>query len=126
MPAPSCPTQFDLFEVRPEPSRQRGGLPRHVPTAEQMLLANELKALGKNRETIRLALGVSLGTLAKRYFPSTVGKRSKGRPRHVPDADKRKFVRRAILGGMPAARVAKLIGISPPTLWLYYRAELQP
>ena len=46
MPAPASPPQFDLFEAQPDPSRQRVGRKPHIPTLEQMLLANELKASG--------------------------------------------------------------------------------
>ena len=42
----ASPPQFDLFEARPEPSRQRVGRKPHIPAPEKMLLANELKASG--------------------------------------------------------------------------------
>ena len=125
MGGPDSPPQFDLFETRPEPSRHRVGRKPHVPTPEQMLLANELKAAGATWPTIARALGVCVNTVARHYFPSTVASPPKGRRRHAPTPATRKIVRRAILGGMPVARVAKLIGISVPTLRLHYGDELQ-
>ena len=122
----ASPPQFDLFEARPEPFRQRGGIPRHIPTPESILLANELKAAGETQEAIAGALGIGISTLATHYFPSHVASPPIGRRRHAPTLATRKIVRRAILGGMTQARVAKLIGISVPTLRLYYRDELQP
>lgn len=126
MPAPSGPLQFDLFETRPERPRRRAGQRPHIPTPEQMLLANELKARGESWAVIGHALGVSRCTLARHYFPSTVTNPPKGRRRHAPTPAMRKIVRRAILGGMPVAKVAKLVRISVPTLRLHYRGELQP
>lgn len=126
MPVPASPPQFDLFEAQPEPTRQRVGRKPHVPTAEQMLLANELKAAGETWPTIARALGVCVNTVARHYFPSTVASPPAGRRRHAPTPATRKIVRRAILGGMPVARVAKLIGVSVPTLRLHYGNELQP
>ena len=126
MPSPASPPQFDLFEARPEPSRQRGGIPRHVPTPESMLLANELKAAGETQEAIARALGIGTSTLATHYFPSHGASPPMGRRRHTPTLATRKIVRRAILNGMTQAGVAKLIGISVPTLRLYYWDELQP
>jgi len=125
MPAPASSAQFDLFEARPESSRQRVGRKPQVLTPEQMLIANELKAAGATWPTIARALGVSVNTVARHYFPSTVASPPKGRRRHAPTLTTRKIVRRAILGGMPVARVAKLIGISVPTLRLHYGDELQ-
>lgn len=126
MAAPNSPPQFDLFESGPEPSRQRVGRKPHVPTPQQMLIANELKAAGATWPTIARALGVCVNTVARHYFPSTVASPPKGRRRHSPTPARRKIVRRAILGGMTSAEVAKLIGISVPTLRLHYRDELQP
>ena len=126
MPAPASPPQFDLFEAQPEPSCLRAGRKPHVPTPEQMLLANELKASGATWPIIARALGVCVNTVARRYFPSNQARPPKGRRRHSPTAARRKIVRRAILGGMRPAEVAKLIGISVPTLRLHYRDELQP
>lgn len=125
MRAPSLPPQFDLFEAQPEPSRQRAGRRPHVPTPGQLLLANELKASGATWPTIARALGVCVNTVAKHYFPSTVASPPKGRRRHAPTPATRKIVRRAILGGMPVSRVAKLIGVSVPTLRLHYGNELR-
>lgn len=125
MPAPSRPPQFDLFDARPEPSRHRVLRKPHVPTPEQMLIANELKAAGATWPTIARALGVCVNSVARHYFPSTVASPPKGRRRHAPTPATRKIVRRAILGGMPVARVAKLIGVSVPTLLLHYCNELQ-
>lgn len=125
MAAPDSPPQFDLFAAKPEPIRQRVGRKPHVPTPEQMLLANELKAAGATWPTIARALGVCVNTVARHYFPSTVASPPKGRRRHAPTPATRKIVRRAILGGMPVARVAKLIGVSVPTLRLHYGDELQ-
>lgn len=124
MPSPKSPPQFDLFEARPERPSQRGR--PHSPTPEQRLLANELKAAGATWPTIARALGVCVNTVARHYFPSTVASPPKGRRRHAPTPATRKIVRRAILGGMPVARVAKLIGVSVPTLRLHYGNELQP
>lgn len=126
MPAPASPPQFDLFEARPERSRLRVGRLPHVPTPDQMLRANELKAAGATLPTIAAALGVCVNTVARHYFFSTVASPPKGRRRHAPTLATRKIVRRAILGGMPVARVARLIGISAPTLQLHYRDELEP
>ena len=126
MPAPVSPPQFDLFEAQPEPCRQRTGRKPHIPTPEQMLLANGLKASGATWPTIARALSVCVNTVARHYFPSTVARPPKGRRRHAPTPATRKIVRRAILGGMPVARVAKLIGVSVPTLRLHYGDELQP
>ena len=126
MPNPASPTQFDLFEARQEPSRQRAGTKPHIPTPEQMLLANELKAAGATWPTIARTLGVCVNTIARHYFPSNLARPPKGRRRHSPTPARRKIVRRAILGGMTPAEVAKLIGISVPTLRLHYRDELQP
>ena len=117
--------QFDLFEARPEPSRQRVGRKPHIPTPEQMLLANELKASGATWPTIARILGVCVNTLARHYFPSNLASPPKGRRRHSPTPARRKIVRRAILGGMTPAEVAKLIGISVPTLRLHYQDEVQ-
>ena len=116
--------QFDLFEAWLKTPRQRVGAPRHVLTAESILLANELKASGAKWEVMALALGVSRNTLARRYFPSNLPRPPRGRRRHAPTTGTRKIVRRAVLGGMTLAKVAKLIGISVPTLNLHYRAEL--
>jgi DNA invertase Pin-like site-specific DNA recombinase len=126
MPAASSPPQFDLFEAQPETSRQRVGRKPHVPSLDQMLLAKELKAAGATWPEIGRALGVSRCTLARHYFPSAVTNPPKGRRRHAPTPATRKIVQRAILGGMPVARVAKLIGVSVPTLRLHYGDELQP
>lgn len=60
MPAPRHPPQFDLFEARPEPARQRVGRKPHVPTPEQMLIANELKAAGATWPTIARASWASV------------------------------------------------------------------
>lgn len=117
--------QFDFFEARPEPSRQRGGIPRHVPTPESMLLVKELKAAGATQETIARALGIGTSTLGTHYFPRSSANQPMGRRRHAPTLATRKIVRRAILSGMTQAKVAKLIGITVPTLRLYYRDELQ-
>lgn len=117
--------QFDLFEARPERSRQRVGRKPYVPAPEQMLLAKELKAAGATWPEIGRALGLSRCTLAKHYFPSAVTNPPKGRRRHAPNPATRKIVRRAILEEMPVARVAKLIGISVPTLRLHYDNEMQ-
>lgn len=125
MPAPASPPQFDLFEAEPKPARQRVGRKPHVPAPEQLLLANELKAAGATWPTIARALGVCVNTVARHYFPSTVTSPPKGRRRHVPTPATRKIVRRAILGRMPVSRVAKLIGVSVPTLRLHYGNELQ-
>lgn len=122
----SPPPQLHLFEAQPAPSPRRGGIPRHMPTPESRLLANELKAVGATQETIARALGIGTSTLATHYLASHVGQSPKGRRRHAANAATRKIVRRAILGGMTQAKVAKLIGISVPTLRLYYRDELQP
>ena len=126
MPARASPPQFDLFEAQPDPSRQRVGRKPHIPTLEQMLLANELKASGATWPTIARTLGVCVNTLARHYFPSNLARPPKGRRRHTPTPARRKIVRRAILGGIAPAEVAKLIGISVPTLRLHYRDELQP
>lgn len=91
-----------------------------------MLIANELKADGATWPTIAGALGVCVNTVARHYFPSVVASPPKGRRRYAPTPATRKIVRRAILGGMPVARVAKLIGVSVPTLRLHYGNELQP
>lgn len=123
MAAPDSPPQFDLFEARPERPSQRGR--RHIPTLEQRLLANELKAAGATWPIIARALGVHVNTVARHYFASAVASPPKGRRPNAPTPATRKIVRRAILAGMPVARVAKLIGVSAPTLRLYYRDELQ-
>lgn len=125
MPAPALPPQPDLFEARPVPSRQRVGRKPHIPTPEQRLLANELKASGATWPTIARALGVCVNTVARHYFPSAMASPPKGRRRHAPTPATRKIVRRAILGGMPVAQVAKLIGVSVPTLRLHYGDELR-
>lgn len=122
--APST-SQLDLFGAGPEPARQHLGRPPHVPTPEQLLIANELKASGKGWAFIARALGVSKNTVARYYFPSKLAKPPKGRRRHSPTLATRKFVRRAIRGGMTRVAVAKLIGISVPTLKLHYPDELQ-
>lgn len=126
MPAPGTLPQCDLFDARPEPSRRRFGRKPHIPTPEQLLIANELKASGATWPTIARALGVCVNTVARHYFPSTVASPPKGRRRHAPTPATRKVVRRAIIGGMTLAEVAKLIGISVPTLRLYYQIEIQP
>jgi hypothetical protein len=126
MTNPAEPPQLNLFEAVAEPSRQRGGIPRHVPTPESRLLVNELKAAGKTQEAIARALGIGTSTLATHYYPSRVACPPMGRRRHAPTAETRAIVRRAIRNGMGRAAVARLIGISLPTLRLYYRVELQP
>jgi transcriptional regulator with XRE-family HTH domain len=90
-----------------------------------MLLANELKAAGETQEAIARALGIGTNTLATHYFPSGLASPPMGRRRHAPTLATRTIVRRAILGGMTQAKVAKLIGVSAPTLRLHYRDELQ-
>ena len=89
-----------------------------------MLLANELKAAGATWPIIAHALGVCVNTAAKYYFPSNVACPPVGRRRHVSTPATRKIVRRAINSGMTQTKVAKLIGISVPTLRLYYQSEL--
>ena len=116
--------QFDLFKARSEPPRQRGGIPRHVLTPESILRVNALKAAGNTQESIARALGIGVSTLAIYYFPGHAAKPPMGRRRHAPTLQTRKIVRRAILAGMKQAKVAKLLGISVPTLRLYYRDEL--
>lgn len=125
MPAPAIPPQFDLFDAQPVPSRQRVGKKPHAPTPEQLLLAKELKASGARWPMIALALGVCVNTVARHYFPSDRAKPPRGRRRHSATPARRRIVRRAILGGMSPAEVAKLIGISMPTLRLHYGLELQ-
>lgn len=115
----------DLFEAQREPPRQRGGIPRHVPTAQRCLLVNELKAAGETQEAIARALGIGTSALATHYFSSDLANPPMGRRRHAPTPATRRIVRRAILGGMTQAKVAGLIGVSAPTLRLYYRDELQ-
>lgn len=126
MPAPDSSPQLDLFEARQDGPRRRVGRKAHVPTLEQLLLANEMKASGATWPDITRALGVSKSTLARHYFPSDGANPPKGRRRHTPTPARRRIVRRATLGGMRPADVAKLIGISVPTLRLHYRDELQP
>lgn len=116
--------EFDLLGERPEPVRQRGGVPRHVPTAETMLKVNELRAEGKTQVDIARALGISVNTLARHYFPSKVAHPPMGRRRHHPTSATREVVRRAVERGMIQPTIAKLLGISVPTLRLYYRSEL--
>lgn len=125
MVAPAKPSQLDLFAPAPEPARQRGGIPRHIPSAEDLLLAKEMKAAGARQDAIAKALGICTSTLATHYFPSRTAKPPKGRRRHEPTPATRRIVRRAVRAGMAPASIAKLIGISPPTLRLYYRQELQ-
>ena len=126
MPAPASQPQFDLFEAQREPSRQRVGRKPHIPTPEQMLLANELKAAGATWPAIARTLGICVNTLARHYFPSNLARPPKGRRRHSATPARRKIVRRALLGGMTPAEVARLIGISVATLRLHYRDEVQP
>lgn len=126
MPAPARQPQFDLFEVPPEPSRQRVGRKAHIPTLEQRLIANELKAAGATWPIIARALGVCVNTVARHYVPSAPANPPKGRRGHAPTPATRRIVRRGIMGGMPLVRVAKLIGISVPTLHLHYRDQLKP
>ncbi|WP_310534646.1 hypothetical protein [Novosphingobium sp.] len=125
MPKPLAVRQLPLFEQHIEPARQRGGIPRHVPTLESMLLANEMKAAGATWAEITQALGICSSTLATHYFPSPLANPPMGRRRHSPTSATRIIVRRAIDGGMTQAKVAKLLGVSVPTLRLYYRNELQ-
>ena len=120
------PPQFDLFETGPELPSKRMGRPPHIPSPEQKLLANELKARGAKVPVIAQALGVCKNTVMRYYAASNRDRLSRGRPRHSPTPARRRIVRRAILGGMRPADVAKLIGISVPTLRLHYRDELQP
>lgn len=99
MPAPAIPPQFDLFEAQPEPSRQRVGRKPHIPSPEQILLANELKASGATWPAIARTLGVCVNTFARHYFPSNLARPPKGRRRHSPTPARRKIVRHAILAG---------------------------
>ena len=126
MPNPASPPQLDLFMPLPEPSRQRGGIPRHVPTLESLLLANELRAAGETQEAIARALGIGVSTFERHYLPRNPASQPIGRRRHAPTQETRKIVRRAIMLAMMQAKVAKLIGISVPTLRLHYRDELHP
>lgn len=121
MPYLATQPQLDLFEVNAAPSRKQGGLPRHIPTPESRLHVNELRAAGKTQEAIARALGIGINTLATHYFPSGVANPPMGRRRHNPTPAQRQIVRRAILAGMKPVAVAKLIGISSPTLRLHYR-----
>ncbi len=117
--------QFDLFEpAPPPPPRQRGGIPRHVPTAESKLKVREMQAAGETQEAIARALGIGTSTLAKYYFPSVVSNPPMGRRRHAPTPARRDVVRRAIRIGLTQAQVARLLGITVPTLRLHYRDEM--
>lgn len=121
----TSPSQFDLFQPISPPTRQRGGIPRHEPTPESMLLVNEMKAAGETQEAIARALGIGTSTLGTHYFPSDVPNPPAGRRRHAPTSETRGIVRRAIELGMMQVQVARLIRISVPTLQLYYRDELK-
>lgn len=117
-------TQYDLFEAREGPVRQRGGIPRHVPSADSRLLANTMKAAGETQEAIARALGIGTSTLATHYFPSRSACPPRGRRRHIPTRATRKAVIRALRMGMRQTDVARLIGVSEPTLRKHYRKEL--
>ena len=125
MPAAVRPPQMDLFDVPPEPPRQRVGRKPHVPTPEQLRLAYEMKASGAARTIIARALGVCVITVDRRYFPSNKRKQPIGRPRHKPSLYSREIVRRAVRWGMTRVQIAKLIGISAPALRRYYSEELR-
>lgn len=124
MSDPVSQPQFDLFQAQPAGRRQRGGLPRHVPTPETMLLVNDLKAAGETQVAIARALGIGVSTFEKHYLARNPASQPIGRKRHSPTQETRKVVRRAVLSGMTQAKVAKLIGISVPTLRLHYPNEL--
>lgn len=116
--------QRDLFDRDRAPAAQRGGIPRHVPTAESRLLVNELRAAGQTQVAIAEALGISPSTFAIHYLDSSLSSPRRGRRRHAPTSATRKIVRRAMEGGMKQAEAAKLLGISLPTLRLNYPEEL--
>ena len=101
--------QLPLFDPAPEAPRQRVGRKPHVPTPEQMLLANELKASGATWPTIARALGVCVNTVARHYSPIGKANPPKGRRRHKRTPGTREAVRRAIAGGIAKGRIAKLI-----------------
>jgi hypothetical protein len=122
----TLPPQLHLFDATPEPPCQHGGIPRHVPTAETVLLVSEMKAAGATQEMIARTLGIGTSTLATHYFPSRMANPPMGRRRHKPTKATRDVVRRAIRAGFTLPKVAKLIGVSLPTLRLYYRNELRP
>lgn len=124
MSSPASPSQFDLFHAPPEPPRKRGGIPRHIPTPESKLLANEMKAAGETQEAIAKALGIATGTFERYYLSRNPASQPIGRRRHTPTLATRKIVQRAIMSGMTQGQVAKLVGISAPTLRLHYRHEL--
>lgn len=117
-------SQFDLFHERPAPPRQRGGIPRHVPTYETRALASRLKAAGETQVAIAKALGIGVTTFERYYLTRNPASQPMGRRRHTPTAATRRAVRRAVTCGMPQAKIARLVGISVPTLRLHYSDEL--
>lgn len=119
------PPQFELFQLPPPLARQRGGIPRHMPTPETRLRVNQMKAAGHTQAAIAKALGIGVGTLAAHYYPSNEPRPRRGRRCHAPTPATRKIVRRAVEGGLKRPEIAKLIGISLPTLALHYRVELR-
>ncbi len=89
------------------------------------MLANTMKAAGETQEAIARALGIGTSTLATHYYPSRSACPPPGRRRHTPTRATRKAVLRASLSGMRQAEIARLIGISVPTLRLHYADVLE-
>ncbi|KZS55267.1 hypothetical protein HFO93_09730 [Rhizobium leguminosarum] len=51
-------------------------------------------------------------------------KRLRGRPAHLPDAVKRRFVETLAGAAVPQAEIAVVLAVTVPTLRKYYRDEL--
>jgi hypothetical protein len=52
------------------------------------------------------------------------GHGARGRPQHVPNDDSRSLVATLAQLGWPQRQIAQAVGITPPTLRLRYRREL--
>lgn len=125
MTAPFPPCQFELFETLPEQARKRNGKGRHEPTPELVAFASKMSAAGQKRSMIARAMRIGLSTFDRHYSASLPSKFPIGRPRHSPTPATRTAVGRAYIAGMPLVGIAKLIGISVPTLQLHYPDQLQ-
>lgn len=82
---------------------------------------------GLDRPFIARCLGISRATLERRFAGelSAVPKKQRGRKAFEPTKEHRHTVEVMRAGGMSAEIIGKCLGISEPTLWQYFRAEME-